>query len=65
MEQNRWRSPVLWTAIAAQVLALVALTGLDKALGIDTGMVGDVVAGVLQILVLIGVLNNPTDRANF
>jgi len=33
--------------------------------GIDTGIVGDVAAGVLQLFVLFGVLNNPTDKENF
>lgn len=63
--QNRFKSKVLWVAIAAQVIALLELTGAFKAVGLDAGLVGDVVAGVLQLLVLFGVLNNPTDGDNF
>jgi uncharacterized membrane protein len=63
--QNRFKSKVLWAAIAAQVFAIVALTGLDQTLGIDMGAAGDIVASVLQLLVLFGILNSPTDSENF
>ena len=65
MEQNRWKSPVVWASIAAQVIALLQLTGALQALGLDVGFVGDVVASVLQLLVLLGVLNNPTSAKSF
>ena len=65
MEQNRFKSKVLWMAIVAQVVALGQLTGAFKAIGIDAGLAGDIAAGVLQLLVLVGVLNNPTDKINF
>lgn len=58
-QQNRWRSPVLWTSIIAQILSILMMTDV-----IDTGLsetVNQVAAGVLQLLVLVGVLNNPTD----
>jgi uncharacterized membrane protein len=63
--QNRFKSKVLWAAVAAQVISILVLTGADKALGLDMGVVGDVVAGVLQLLVLFGILNVPTDPDNF
>ncbi len=65
MTQNRFRSPVLWAAIAAQIIALAQLTGLFEKIGLDAGTVGDVVAGVLQLLVLVGILNNATDAKNW
>lgn len=65
MKQNRLKSPVFWGAVAAQVISLGQLTGIWVKLGIDTGMVGDVVAGVLQLCVLVGLLNNPADAKNF
>ena len=61
MTQNRFRSKVLWASIAAQILSLLQLTGALEALSLDAGVIGDVIAGVLQILVIVGVLNNPTD----
>ena len=65
MEQNRLTSLPLWTAIIAQVLALFQLTGVFKAIGIDAGLVGDIAAGVLQLLVLFGILNNPVSKDSF
>ena len=65
MIQNRFKSKVLWTAIAAQVIALLQLTGAFEAMGVDAGLVGDIVAGVLQLLVLVGILNVPTDSENW
>jgi uncharacterized membrane protein len=65
MTQNRFKSKVLWAAIAAQIIALLQITGIFREIGIDAGLVGDVVAGFLQLLVLVGILNNPTDSQNW
>lgn len=65
MKQTRWKSKVLWASIAAQIIALLQLTGVLKLAGLDAGYAGDVVASVLQLLVLLGVLNNPTDSGQF
>ena len=62
MEQNRWKSPVLWGAIIAQVISLGQLTGLWNQIGIDAGVLGDVLAGILQLAVIIGIVNNPVDK---
>ena len=62
MIQNRFKSPVLWSALAAEVLSMLMVLGV-----IDTGL-GDVIEGViaalLELLVAFGVLNNPTDKAS-
>ena len=65
MNQSRWKSPVFWSSVVAQVISIGQLTGIWAKYGIDTGVVGDVVAGVLQIAVLVGLLNNPTDSEKF
>jgi len=65
MEQSRWKSPVLWAAIFAQIISIGQLTGLWVKFGIDTGMIGDVVAAVLQLMVLFGVLNDPVNKTGF
>ena len=52
---------MLWTAVFAQIVAIGQFTGLWVKLGIDTGMIGDIVASVLQLLVLFGILNIPVD----
>lgn len=59
MTQNRWRSPVLWTAIIAQLVSISLATGL-----IDAGFgdqINQVAAMVFQLFVLLGIFNNPTD----
>lgn len=65
MEQNRLKSWVTWTAIVGQIIAILQLSGVFAKIGIDVGLVGDICAGVLQLLVLFGVLNNPTNKTGF
>jgi uncharacterized membrane protein len=64
-KQSRWRSKVLWVAIAAQVVALLAFFGVLKLIGITEDWLNGTIGGVLQILVLLGVLNNPTDAEHY
>jgi len=65
MTQNRFKSPVFWGAVVAQVISIGQITGIWAKYGIDTGVVGDVVAGVLQLGVLFGLLNNPSSKTEF
>lgn len=58
--QNRFKSKVLWGAIIAQVLSLLVTVGV-----IDTGMsatLNGVAVAILEMLVVFGVINNPTDK---
>ena len=61
MKQSRWKSPVLWTALTAQVLVILKVTGVWNLIGIPESVVTDTVAALLQIGALVGVINNPTD----
>ena len=61
--QLRVKSPVVWGAVVAQVLAILVTLGV-----IDTGLsetLNAVVISVLELLVAFGVLNNPTDKGSF
>ena len=61
--QSRWRSPVAWGAIIGQLLAIaLAMNIIPPALGEQAN---NIAAMVLQLLVLIGVLNNPTNQDGF
>lgn len=63
MEQNRFKSTVVWAAVAAQVLAILVALGV-----IDTGMsetINGLVVSALQVLVAFGILNNPTNKVGF
>ena len=59
--QNRFKSWALWTSIAALIVFCVKeFAGLD---------IGETVNGLLDVLlpvlVAFGIVNNPTDKANF
>ena len=61
MEQNRFKSWALWTAIAALIVFCVKeFSGLD---------IGPTVDGLLDVLLPVlvgfGIVNNPTDKSNF
>lgn len=60
MEQNRFKSPVLWASIVAQVLSILVLVGvIDVA---ESEAINGAVAGLLQLLATFGILNNPTNK---
>ena len=63
LNQNRFTSPVVWAAVAAQLLTLLSTLGIINAGQSDA--VGAVVSAVLQLLIAFGVLNNPTSKNTF
>ncbi len=65
MKQSRWRSKVFWASVIAQVVSLGQLTGIWARLGVDAGHVGDVAASVLQLAVIFGLANDPTNKTGF
>jgi uncharacterized membrane protein len=61
--QSRWKSWVVWMTVASQLVAiLIALEVISVS---QQDVINKVVAAVLQLLVTFGILNNPTDKANF
>lgn len=61
--QNRFSSPVVWAALAAQVLAILVTLGvLDLS---QSDAVNAAVTAALELLVVFGLLNNPTNRDAF
>jgi len=61
--KNRLTSWVFWSSLAAQILSLLVASGLIS-LPLSESING-VILSVLQIFVLFGVLNNPTDHSSF
>ena len=61
--KNRLKSPVVWTSLVAQILAILLLVGVIDVT--ESQIVEQVVALSMQILVAVGVFNNPTDRVNW
>lgn len=61
MEQNRFKSWALWVSIAALVVYVVKI-----ATGYDLGPIWEELSNLLlPVLVGFGIINNPTDKANF
>ena len=63
MTQSRWKSPVVWGAIAVQALALLVTLGVFNPTQSDA--VNNLIGAVLQLLVAFGILNNPTAQDHF
>lgn len=63
MTQNRWKSPVIWSALAAQVLSILVL--LDVVTPTQSETINSILAAVLQALAAFGVLNNPENKDKF
>ena len=59
MTRNRFRSPVLWSTLAAQLLSILLLFGVIDIS--QSTVVEGVIAGILEILTIVGILNNPTN----
>lgn len=63
MRQSRFKSKVLWVAVVAQVIAILLMTGI---IGVaDAELFNQVVTAVLELLVLFGVINNPTSKEKY
>ncbi|HPS80252.1 MAG TPA: hypothetical protein PLP25_00150 [Candidatus Limiplasma sp.] len=61
--KERLKSPVTLAAVVGQIVTILLMVGAISTGAGDT--VNNVAAGVIQLLVLFGVLNNPTDKNNF
>lgn len=63
MEQKRWKSPVVWAAVVAQILTILIVLDVINVAQQET--INQVVAAVLQLLIAFGVINNPTTPDKF
>lgn len=63
MNQNRFKSPVVWAAVVAQILSILIV--MDVINVAQQEAVNAVVTAVLQVLVCFGVLNNPENPNGF
>lgn len=63
MNQNRFKSPVVWAAVVAQILTILIV--MDVINVAQQEAVNAVVTAVLQVLVCFGVLNNPENPNGF
>lgn len=63
--QNRFKSPVVWSAIVALILFILKNYGLLKSVGLDENSYNEFANLIFAILTVLGILNNPTDKEEF
>ena len=63
--QPRWRSWAVWVSVIGAIWTILNAFGLPAKWGIEEGTFKTVVDAVGVILIGFGILNNPTDKANF
>lgn len=64
-KQNRFKSWALWLSVAGAIWILMSTFGLTEKLGIDETTFKKIVDAIGSLLVAFGIVNNPTDAANF
>lgn len=65
VEQPRLKSWAVWVSIAGAVWVILSALGLPQKWGIEEGTFKTILDAVGTILIGFGILNNPTDAANF
>lgn len=63
--RNRLKSKVVWVSISATILMLIGHLGLYKKVGITEDSLKLIIDAILNILVIAGILNNPSDSEEF
>lgn len=63
--QPRWKSWAVWVSVLGAVWTILNAFGLTEKWGIPETTFKTVVDAIGVILIGFGILNNPTDRANF
>ena len=59
--QNRLKSKVVWLAVLAQIVLVLGLYATPEL----TENVKIVATAIIEILTVVGILNNPTDKENW
>jgi uncharacterized membrane protein len=62
MLQSRWKSKLMWATLIAQIIAILSLVGFFQWVGVTEEWVGKVVTAVLEVFVIVGVINDPTNK---
>ena len=65
VSQPRWKSWAVWVSALGALWTIANAFGLTQKIGIEESTFKSVVDAIGVILVGFGILNNPTDKANF
>ena len=63
--QNRLKSKAVWISIASFVIFVLVQFGILEKVGLSEDTFKYMIDTILSILVVLGILNNPTDKNNF
>ena len=61
--QKKYKSAVMWSALAAQVMALLVIAGVVDV--VKSEQIQLIIGLVLEILATVGILNNPNSKDSF
>lgn len=61
--QKKYKSVVMWSALAAQVMALLVIAGVVDV--VKSEQIQLIIGLVLEILATVGILNNPNSKDSF
>ena len=64
-KQNRLKSKLMWTTVIGLILMIVGELGLWSKIGISESNLRYILDSILSILVVFGILNNPTEKDTF
>lgn len=62
MKQNRFTSPIVWFSLLVYIATEFAL---NELVGLDNTGLQTTIEAIRTILVVFGVLNNPTEKEHF
>lgn len=62
MNQQRYKSPILWGALAAIMLLILKLFGFEDAALQALPRAEAIFNAICALLAVLGIVNNPTDR---
>jgi len=65
MTQSRWTSKLMWAAIIVQVVVIADVVGLWQLIGIERSVFTVVADAVLQLAVIVGIINDPTNKTGW
>lgn len=64
-KQNRFKSKIVWSTVAGLILMIVGELGLWGKIGIEESNARYIIDSILSMMVVFGILNNPTDKGSF
>lgn len=63
--QSRWKSPVAWGSVIMLICLVCQSFGLYSYLGIEEDELTSILEGIISVLVVFGIFNNPTNKEEF